>query len=332
MTNGGEGAKPRPMLNWADSKTIGGVSEIAVLAPIRLGCAPGERQTYEECVALAIQNLADRHRQGLPTELGRIPAIHFGRMMIIRPEQYLLYSDLRDINYYDSEGTSDSQRECASESNSDCTNDADSEPANDPHTEANDVGSESGSDAGTKPTNDPDCETAEDRDPHCSKDHNGDRIRASLRRIPKPIDDYERGNGHQPILRSFLMTLVEFDGELKTYMRDVAEFLARDFDIIFQNCEHFPGTANFERFWLWIRRYQINTNLFYAPYSNLSTVRIKQLEDFKRRFDALVARVYSPAGTRLRSVDALFEEFLRESGQYARNFPTPGGIFETNES
>jgi hypothetical protein len=253
---------PRIELNWADSKTIGGISEIAVLAPIRLGCPPGERRTHEECTASAIQNLADRHQQGLPTELGRVPAIHFGRMIIIRPEQYLLYSALPGVvDYY-------------------------------PDGKLSDGGG-----------------------------------------IPVPIDDYLDGSRKpRPKLRSFLLTLVEFDGELKAYMRDIAAFLARDFDRVFENCEDFPGTRNFEQFWPWIRRYQINTNLFYAPYSNLSTVRIKQLEDFKRRFDALVARIYSPPRARERSVEELFDEFLRQSEQYARNFPTPGGIFETDRS
>jgi hypothetical protein len=252
---------PRAGLNWANSKTVGGISEIAVLSPIRRGCPPGERRSYEECVATAVQNLADRHQQGLPTELGRIPAIHFGRMIIIRPEQYLLYSNLSGVDYYP-----DGKR----------------------------------SDGGG---------------------------------IPVPIDDYLEGSRKPPPkLRSFLLTLVEFDGDLKAYMRDIAEFLARDFDRVFENCEDFPGTRNFELFWLWIRRYQINTNLFYAPYSNLSTVRIKQLEDFKRRFDALVARIHSPAGARERSVEELFDEFLQQSEQYTRNFPTPGGIFETEEN
>jgi hypothetical protein len=261
MTDSERANAPRIKLNWAASKTVGGISEIAVLAPIRLGCPPGERRTYEECTASAIQNLADRHQQGLPTELGRIPAIHFGRMIIIRPEQYLLYSDLSGVDYY-------------------------------PDGKLSDGGG-----------------------------------------IPVPIDDYLDGSRKPPPkLRSFLLTLVEFDGELKVYMRDIAAFLARDFDRIFENCEEFPGTRNFEQFWRWIRRYQINTNLFYAPYSNLSTVRIKQLEDFKRRFDALVARIYSPAGARERSVEELFDEFLQHNAQYARNFPTPGGIFETDKS
>ena len=90
----------RSKLSWATSKTIGGVSEIAVLAPIRTGCFPGEQRSYEERLAEAIQNLADRHQLGLPTELGRISSIHFGRMIIIRPEQYLLYSEIKEVSYY----------------------------------------------------------------------------------------------------------------------------------------------------------------------------------------------------------------------------------------
>jgi len=256
---------PRIELNWAASKTTGGISEIAVLSPIKRGCVPGERRTYEERLAFTIDNLADRHRQGLPTELGRLPAIHFGRMIIIRPDQYLLYSDVKGIDYY-------------------------------------------------------------------PPDERPDGVDG---RIPRPIDDYvERSpkKSDQPKLRSFLLTLVEFDGDLKTYMRDVAEFLARDFDRVFENCEDYPTTLNFEPFWCWIKRYQINTNLLYGSYSNLSTVHIKQLEDFKRRFDALVARIYSPTGLRVRSVEELFDDFLRQSQQYARNFPTPGGIFETDQS
>lgn len=265
MTDSESAKASRTELNWAASKSIGGISEIAVLSPIRRGCVPGERRTYEERLAFAIDNLADRHRQGLPTELGRIPGIHFGRMIIIRPEQYLLYSDINGVDYYP-----------------------------------------------------PD-----------------ERSNTVIGRIPLPIDDYveqQPQKADPPKLCSFLLTLVEFDGDLKIYMRDVAEFLAGDFDRVFENCEDYPTTQNFEPFWRWIKRYQINTNLFYAPYSNLSVARIKQLEDFKRRFDALVARIYSPAGARMRSVEELFDEFLRQSQQYAHNFPTPGGIFETDKS
>jgi hypothetical protein len=253
----------RKQLNWAMSKTVGGVTEIAVLSPVKKGTVPLERRTYEERLVAVIDNLADRHRRGLPTELTRIPAIHFGRLILIRPEQYLLHSDLRDVQY--------------------------------------------------------------EQDP--------DRVTpVSGSGVPSPIDDYAAEGRVMPRgeLRTFLLTLVEFDGDLKVYMRDIAKFLGGDFDRVFENCEGYPTSVNFERFWQWVRRYQINTNLFYAPYSNLSVVRIKQLEDFKRRFDVFVSRVRSPSGQHVGSIDELFDEFLRENQQRACDFPTAGGVFKTD--
>jgi hypothetical protein len=263
---------------WATSKRIGGVSEIAVLAPVKKGTVPEENRTYEQRLREAIDNIAGRHEQGLPIQLSRIPTIHFGRMIVIRPEQYLLYSDLPGIKYK-------SEIEYAA-------------PA------------DQGADA-------------------------------PALKVPLPIDDYvldPAPPARAPLprspsvqiptsLRTWLLTLVEFDGDIKVYMRDIAEFLGQDFDYIFENCENYPSTENFEEFWLWIRRYQINTDLFYAPYSNLSVARIRQLEDFKNRFDQFVAQVRSPTGPLVRSMDELFDEFLRETQQYASGFPSPSGIF-----
>ena len=132
----------------------------------------------------------------------------------------------------------------------------------------------------------------------------------------------------EPEFRSWLLTLVEFDGDLRTYFRDIGQFLASDFDSIFQNCSDFTGTRNFEEFWTSIRRYQIDTALFYPRYRDLSVARIKQLQDFKRRFDEFVATVRSPTGPRVKSMDELFDEFLRKTQQYARDFPTPAGTFK----
>src|SRR5262245_51831773 len=90
----------RKRLNWATSKTVGGITEIAVLVPVKTGVVPLERRTYEERLLAVIDNLEDRHRRGLPTELTKIPAIHFGRLILIRPEQYMLYSGLSGVRYY----------------------------------------------------------------------------------------------------------------------------------------------------------------------------------------------------------------------------------------
>jgi hypothetical protein len=256
----------RNILKWPSSRTLGRISEVAVLAPIRKGRVPGERRTYEERLRMVISAIQMRAEQGIPNELDQIPTIHFGRLIIIRPEQYLTGAE--NLPWPDTTPTGT-------------------------------VGSSN---------------------------------------VPDQIDDYEeyspKGSSDgatqepkAPDFRSWLLTLVEFDGDPKAYFREIAEFLGRDFDRVFQNCEHFKTTRNFEEFWLWIRRYQIPVDLFYARYPDLSVARIKQLQDFKRRFDAFVARVRTPTGPRVRSLEDLFDEFLRETQQYARDFPTPGGAY-----
>jgi hypothetical protein len=150
------------------------------------------------------------------------------------------------------------------------------------------------------------------------------------------LDGAQRGNAAQaaappsPEFRSWLLTVVFFDGDLKAYFKEIAVFTSTKFDQIFQNCEDYPpgGTKDFEHFWNWIRRYQLNMDLFYPRYPELSVVRIKQLELFKRRFDAFVAQVRTPTGGRVRPIDDLFDEFLRQNQQYTSNFPAPGGVFE----
>lgn len=242
---------------WAQSKTIGGVSEIAVLSPIRTGCPDGERRTHEERLRATIADLARRHGRGLPTELNRVPSIHFGRMIILRPEQYLVCSEkVSGLKYYD-------------------------------------------------------------RQERATKDGG---------QIPMPIDEVAQVPGPVPTFRSWLLTLVEFDGDLKLYLRDIAHFLGGDFDLVFRDCEDYPGTKHFEEFWQWIRRYQINIDLFYATYPNLTVTRIKQLEAFKRRFDAFVASVRPPHGDP-RQIDGLFDKFLHDNLQYPHNFPDIDGKF-----
>src|ERR1022692_1507798 len=208
-------------LNWAISKTVGQISEIAVLAPIKKGCVPGERRTYEDCLRTAIDFMSTQQDQDLPSPLRQVSSIHFGRMIIIRPEQYLLYSNDKTVDYL--------------------------------------------------------------------KDEQGKTYNlTSDGKIPNAIDEFATAP-ERSYFRSWLLTLVEFDGDIRSYMKDIAQYIGQEFDQLYFNCEDYPGAANFERFWLWIRRYQITTDLFYAPYSDLSVARIRQLQTFKRNFDAFVA-------------------------------------------
>lgn len=287
---------PNQLLNWANSKSIGGVSEIAVMAPIRKGRIPGERRTFEERLRFVIANLSGRVQQGIPTELDKVPTIHFGRMIIIRPEQYLVYSKVKGLRY---EGQ---QQRLVMEKN-------------EPPARAIPLAIDDYSEI-----------EVDDDDP-------------PLKTVGPPGASGESGNNKtsdadsqpKPEFRSWLLTLVEFDGDLRTYFRDVAQLLESDFDNVFRNCEDFPSTSKFEAFWAWIRRYQIDVNLFYARYPDLSVVRIKQLQEFKRQFDLFVAKVRTPTGDRVESMDELFDEFLRMTQQHARNFPSPGGVFSRRD-
>lgn len=267
----------RELFDWSLSATSGGVTEIAVMAPIINGRVPGERLTYEEKLRRTIASIMDRAERGIPHQLLTIPSIHFGRMMIIRPEQYLTNSKVPGVKY------------------------------------------------------------------HQLKDEAGGDNAANRTSIPKQMDEFgvsvvhsggevEQKNtvdGDAPVFHSWLFTIVSFDGDLKVYFRDIADILARDFDDVFVNCVDFPSTDNFEKFWHWIRRYQVSVDLFLCTYPNLTVGRIKQLEDFKRCFDDFVLKVRSPTGHRVENMDALFDEFLMQTNQYASDFPTPGGIYRS---
>jgi len=251
-------------LNWAISKTVGQVSEIAVLAPIKRGCVSGERRTYEDCLRTTIDEMTNDQTQGVVSPLQPVSSIHFGRLIIIRPEQYLLYSDDATVHYLE-----DAQGKAYT------------------------------STSGGK--------------------------------IPDAIDEFAPRR-RSPYFRSWLLTLVEFDGDIRAYFKDIARFVGRSFDQLYSNCEDFPGTEDFELFWLWIRRYQITTELFYAPYAGLSVARIRQLEAFKRNFDAFVAEVQSPIARPAGAIEAMLDGFLRENLQYPQGFPAPSGAFSSGGS
>ncbi len=235
------------LLNWMKSTSVGGVTEIGVMSPIRPGRIPGERRTYEERLRSAMASVQHRASNGIPTELTRISTIHFGRMLIVRPEQYLMKSGVEYV-------------------------------------------------------------------------------------APEYGHAAAAANEKSTQYRSWLFTMVEFDGDLKVYFRDIAEFLGPYFDRIFDNCEDFPSTRNFEDFWAWIKRYQISSDLFHCAYPDLTAPRIKYLQEFKRQFDLFVDKVRTPTGKKVENMDDLFDEFLRESQQFGRDFPAPGGVYVTRKS
>jgi hypothetical protein len=258
-------AAPRSALEWAESKGFGVVNELTLLTPIKPGRIPGEKRTYEERLRDYLASLHQREVAGIPAFVRPITDIHFARWVIIRPEQYLQYSNVPGVDYEDK----------------------------------------------------------------------GSGHPFSLLHTPKPMDSYWgypiRDPLDEPRFLSWLLFVVVFDRELIAYVRRVVQMIGEDVDKIWGNCYNYPGTKDFEKFWLYARRHQVPTDAFYAAYPTLSVPRIHQLRVFKDRFDDFIARTRKPDGSSRDDIGPLLDEFLRANLQYTFDFPATGGVYDETQ-
>lgn len=274
----------------ARSKINGSVSEVVLKTPIKLGRIPNERRSYEERLRSVLQNIQERSAKGTPTPVTTIPTIHFARWFIIRPENYLLYSNLENVDY---------------------------------HT----VTSHAGANA-QKPGQARNIPKQLDpyqisSIPRSSKEEPGSK--------EPPTNPNEKKADAQNGLRSWLVTLILFDGDVKTYGREISAFIQDEVDLIFRNCEDYPFSQNFPRWWEWFRRHQMSVDVFYNAYPNLSVARIKELELFKEKFDDFVAKVRPHGSEPIEPVDALLDEFIKDTQSISSGFPSIAGIFKKDK-
>jgi hypothetical protein len=155
--------------------------------------------------------------------------------------------------------------------------------------------------------------------------------------VPAPYDpDYRDSSAgtEPPILPSWLVFTSNYDGDLKAYIRMFSEQIAGEMDRVWSNCEGYPlaGARDFEKFWLYVRAHQVETNAFFAAYPQMSTPRVNQARVFKDQFDAFVARTRGPDGRSVPEIGALFDEFIAEQQEYTRNFPGDGGLYDEEQS
>jgi hypothetical protein len=226
------------MVEWIASKTVGGVSEVTLFTPIKKGVVPGESRTWEQRLHERLASVQQRVVKGLPTPISRIPAIHYARWLIVRPEQYL---------YYDQAAV-----------------------------------------------------------------RNG------------------RNAQSERVFTSWLFFTSNFDGDMKSYLRDFAVFLGDDVDGIWGNCEGYPpgGARDFDAYWAYARQHQLTTHAFYNAYPGLSVPRIHYLAEFKQRFDAFVAATRRPDGASIDDLPAAFDRFIAETATIAGDFPDDGGVYQ----
>jgi hypothetical protein len=243
------------MPNWVTSKSVGGVSEVTLLTPIKKGLVPGELRTYEQRLDTELQLVQQRIDQGVPTPIGHLPTIHFARWLILRPIQYL-YCDKGQL--------------------------------------------------------------------YCDRE-------ANLRSHQAPTEtDARKVKVDLDTLTSWLLFTSNFDGDMKTYLRDFSVVLGEDVDRIWGNCEGYPpgGARDFDAYWAYAKRYQLTTDAFSNAYPGLSVPRIHQLAVFKELFDAFVARTRGPDGRSVAGLPEAFDRFIAETATIPGGFPDAGGIYQ----
>jgi len=236
---------------WAQSKFVGGVTELTLLTPITPGPIPGQRRTYEERLRQELASIQRRVDRGLNTPISIIPTIHFAGWLILRPDQYL-------------------QGACFPQG---------SPPLLDPYAPA------------------------------------GQSV----------THDYR--------FRSWLFFTSYFDGDLKDYLREFSNFLGKDVDRVWGNCEDYPagGSLDFEAFWQYAKRYEIPTDAVFNAYPGLTVPRIHQLKVFKERFAAFVRATRSADGRSIEGVGELLDRFIIENQAYTADFPAIGGTYDADQ-
>jgi hypothetical protein len=236
---------------WAQSKFVGGVTELTLLTPITPGPIPGQRRTYEERLRQELASIQRRVDRGLNTPISVIPTIHYAGWLILRPEQYL-------------------QGACFP--------------------------------SGAAPS----------LDPYMPADR-------------EPPHDYR--------FRTWLFFTSYFDGDLKDYLREFSNFLAKDVDRVWGNCEAYPegGSRDFEAFWQYAKRYQITTDAFFNAYPGVTVPKIYQLKVFKERFAAFVRATRKADGTSIEGIGDLLDRFIVENQAYTADFPAIGGTYDADQ-
>lgn len=111
-----------------------------------------------------------------------------------------------------------------------------------------------------------------------------------------------------------LIFTVSFDGRLKHYFRRFSHGIPDDVDRIFRNCEGYPedkGAKDFDALWQFVKQHQVEAQAFYSAFPHLTLTDIKNLELFKRNFDAWVEQNLNDDGSSV--LEASLNEFVRAS-------------------
>jgi hypothetical protein len=132
--------------------------------------------------------------------------------------------------------------------------------------------------------------------PHCPAIRYGDRLGAVLQGIsdrqkegkPNALDLIESVHfGQWTIIDGGqrLLFVSMYVGELEPYLKDFSVRVAWGLDLIWTNCEEYPGAARFEEFVGWVKRHMSEAGCFYASNPDVTVIDIKWWKGLHRQFE-----------------------------------------------
>ncbi|UQA62569.1 hypothetical protein [Polyangium aurulentum] len=132
--------------------------------------------------------------------------------------------------------------------------------------------------------------------PHCPAIRYGERLKAVLQGLteraaegkPSALDLLESVHfGLWTVIDGGqrLLFVSMYVGDLEPYLKDFSIRVAWGLDLIWTNCEDYPGASNFEPFVAWVKRYMGQSDCFYASNPDMTVVDIKWLKGLHAHFE-----------------------------------------------
>ncbi len=124
---------------------------------------------------------------------------------------------------------------------------------------------------------------------------------------------------HEHLQNRYLAFTSNFDGELDSYLDDLAQQCGPTIEAIFRHCRSFPGVGEASAFRAYIRQCQLETTYFFAAYPDSTVADVLAAVQAHQGFTEFLARHHGQRGQALKDA---FAEFMGELAQSPP--PAPG--------
>jgi hypothetical protein len=91
-----------------------------------------------------------------------------------------------------------------------------------------------------------------------------------------------------------LLFTSNFDGTWMESLRDFSTLTPDGLDMIWGNCDGYPGARDFDKFTAWVRAHQVKVDLFYPAYPNATVKDVLQALDWKAKTDVFLRELSKP--------------------------------------